>query len=147
MAVERTGIVAATLTAAALTGSCITPSVLERSEREVKAPEEELASLAWHDAARDELLGLFESIAIEGEVAGSLWRVWYHFASDGTYSGAALVLGGVDPEFQTLSGTWSLDGGALDLGQGQVVRVQAADSHLRMESEGGAVIFRACEVR
>jgi hypothetical protein len=129
--------------AALLATSCIAPSVVDSAGRAVATKAEDLT---WRDAESADLRGLFESTSIEGEVAASLWRVYYHFAEDGTYTGAALVVGGVRPEFQTLSGTWTLAGGVLDLGEGQTARASAAPEHLRLASGGGVVILRRAAV-
>jgi hypothetical protein len=136
--------IAASSLALALAGSCVAPSVLDESRRAV-APAGE--AVAWREPVESDFRGLFESASIEGEVAGALAKVWYHFAGDGTYSGAALVIGGDAPEFQTLSGRWSLAGDRLDLGDGQLAAVRVAEGRLRLESEGGIAVLRAVEVR
>jgi hypothetical protein len=124
--------------------ACITPSVLESSGRAVEvAP----AELAWRPAVAEDLRGLWESVAIEGEAAASLWRVYYHFASDGTYTGAALVIGGAQPEFQTLSGSWTLADGVLDLGEGNTARASVAALELRLQTDGGTAILRQAAVQ
>jgi hypothetical protein len=119
--------------------ACISPSVLDSSGRAVATPR---AEIAWRPAAPEDLRGLFESVSIEGEAAAALWKVEYVFDADGSYSGAALVLGGVHPEFQTLAGSWSLEGGLLDLGDGQTARAAAAGELLKLESDGGVVVLR-----
>jgi hypothetical protein len=77
---------------------------------------------------------LFESVRIDGEAAASVARISYFFSPDGSYTGAALVLG-EPPAFQTLSGRWSLSGETLDLGSGLRVRARVAGESLRLESE------------
>jgi hypothetical protein len=129
--------------AAALLSSCIAPSVVASSGRAVVAKVDELA---WRPARAEDLLGLFESTAIEGEAAAALWRVSYYFAADGTFSGAALVLGDAGPGFQTLSGTWTLADGELDLGEGSLARASAAPEFLRLVSDGGAVTLHRVAV-
>ncbi len=128
----------------ALLPACITPSVIESSGRALAPP---TTNFEWREPRPADFEGLFESESIEGEVAAALWKVWYVFSSGGAYSGAALVLGGTTPEFQTLSGTWSLDGDQLDLGDGQVVRASATDDHLRLASEGGVAILRRSTIQ
>ncbi len=123
---------------ALLTG-CITPSVIDSSGRAI-APV--TAKHDWRPPQATDFEGLFESVSIEGEVAAALWKLYYAFSPDGSYSGAALVLGGAAPEFQTLSGRWLLDGDRLDLGDGQVVRASADEEHIRLASEGGVAILR-----
>ena len=130
--------------ALALLPACIAPSVVASSGRAVEAAE---AEPAWRAAQARDLDGLFESTAIEGEVSASLSRVWYHFAADGSYSGAALVVAGANPQFQTLSGSWSLADGVLDLGDGTSVRASVAGERLRLESEGGVALLARAAVR
>lgn len=120
-------------------GSCIQPSSLGREARRVVAAPSEVA---WRPARAEDLRGLYESISIEGEQATLLWKLYYYFAGDGTYTGAALVLGGPQPEFETLTGAWTLDERGLELGDGQAVRASAAEDLLRLEAEGGSAILR-----
>jgi len=119
--------------------ACIMPSVLDEKARAVeRAP----AQVQWRPPQPADLDGLYESVSIEGEKAVVLWRIYYHFASDGTFTGAALVIGGAQPAFQTLSGTWKLDQDGLDLGDGQPVRASCAPDLLKLESEGTVVVLR-----
>lgn len=122
-----------------LPAACIAPSVVASSDRAVVAHGLELE---WHDASVEDCRGLFESTSIEGAAADALWKVYYHFAASGRYSGAALVVGDGDPAFQTLEGAWSLADGRLDL-DGVVSRAFAAPGFLRLEAEGGTVVLRA----
>jgi len=134
--------------AAALFGvlpACIAPSVLESSGRAVAT--DEAGSSAWRPAEARDLEGLYESEAIEGDGAAAVSRVWYHFAPDGSWSGAALIVGGVQPTFQTLSGTWSLRGGALHLGDGEPVQATVAGERLRLESPGGVAVLKRAAIR
>lgn len=119
--------------------ACITPSVLDEKARAVESAP---AQVEWRALQAEDLNGLFESVSIEGERAEVLWKIYYHFASDGTFTGAALVLGAAQPAFQTLSGTWKLDEQGLDLGDGQPVRAFWAPDQLKLESEGTVVILR-----
>lgn len=116
--------------------SCIAPSVLDSTGRGIQTSEKQLE---WRTATSEDFDGFFESTSIEGEAAAAISRIYYHFARGGTYTGAALVIGGSEPEFQTLNGTWRLLDGQLDLGDGAPVRVRAATGHLRLENEGGVV--------
>jgi len=119
--------------------ACIMPSVLDEKARAVeRAP----ADVAWRAPTAADLDGLYESVSIEGEQAAALWKIYYHFASDGTFTGAALVIGGRQPAFQTLSGAWKLDENGLDLGDGKPVRTSCAPDLLKLESEGTVVILR-----
>lgn len=125
--------------AATLVSGCIAPSVVDSTGRGVQV---EPAALDWRPAGPEALDGFFESLSIEGEAAAALVRIYYHFAPSGSYTGAALVIGGNEPEFQTLSGQWKLGPEGLDLGDGVPVRLLAAPEHLRLESEGGVVTLR-----
>src|SRR6185503_12081772 len=119
--------------------ACLGSTVLESTERGIAATP---AELAWRPARADDLRGLFESVSIEGEAASALWKVYYHFAADGSYSGAALVIGGSHPEFQTLSGSWTFEHELLQLGEEEPLQVFAAPEHLKLVSQGGVAILR-----
>jgi hypothetical protein len=121
-----------------VTPACFAAKVIDSKDRAVELP---ASQLAWQHARAEDFSGLFESISIEGLAAASYWKIYYHFADDGTYTGAALVIGGAQPEFQTLSGKWKLDEAGLDLGNGQVGRAFAAPDHLKLESEGLTLIL------
>ncbi|MCY2959190.1 MAG: hypothetical protein NTY35_03410 [Planctomycetota bacterium] len=123
---------------------CITSSVVDSTGRAVAVPD---TKLVWSPARPEDLRGLYESVSIEGEVAASLWKIEYVFGADGSYSGAALVLGADNPQFQTLSGRWTLDNGILDLGEGQTARASSAADHLKLENEGGVAILRRAAVQ
>ena len=123
--------------------ACSSSSVVESAGRAV-APTS--GDLAWRPTVPEDLRGLFESISIEGDAAASLWKIYYVFDENGSYTGAALVLATDHPEFQTLSGTWTLDGPILDLGDGQSTRVSTAPGHLMLESDGGVAILRRATV-
>lgn len=125
--------------ALALAPACIAPSVVASTGRSVQV---EPAALDWQLAGAEALDGFFESVSIEGEAAAAIVRIYYHFAPSGSYTGAALVIGGNEPEFQTLSGMWTFGPEGLDLGDGMPVRLLAAPEHLRIESEGGVVTLR-----
>ncbi len=135
---------------AGLCGGCIAPSVVDSAGRAVElAP----APTNWAPARAEQLDGLFESLSIEGEAAASLWRVHYHFvrtsteAPVGTYSGAALVIGGASPQFQTLSGEWSLSNGRLEFSDGSGAQVFASGEWLKLASDGGVVVFRKAAIQ
>ena len=129
--------------------ACIAPSVVSSEGRAV-----ELAPQArdWRPARAEDLDGLFESTSIEGEAAVALWRIYYHFAvepgvSGGSYSGAALVLGGPTPQFQTLSGVWRLNDGALEFDGAAATQASVAGEVLRLENEGGTVLLRRAAIQ
>jgi hypothetical protein len=120
--------------------ACGSSHPLDKTERAVKvAPE----AIAWRVAAREDVIGYFESEHITGEAAGSLRRAFYSFASDGTYSGAALVQDAGKATFQVLSGKWKLTAGSLDLGpDSSPAKAYAAPDRLKLDSEGGSAVFR-----
>ncbi|MCK6446541.1 MAG: hypothetical protein L6Q99_09135 [Planctomycetes bacterium] len=123
----------------AATSACIAPSVVASTGRAVAVEER---ALEWRDATTADVVGFFESERISGEVAASLARVNYVFAADGYYTGAALVLGGEHPEYQTLVGTWRLDGARLVLDDGEPVELAAADERLRISTPDGVLVLR-----
>lgn len=124
--------------------SCISPSVLEAEKRAIESP---AIQLEWKPAAATQLDGLFESVELQGEMAAVVWRIEYHFSKDGTYSGAALVLQGARPEFQTLSGRWRLEEGHLVLDDASPAVALAAPGHLRLQSEQGTLTLRSVSLR
>lgn len=131
-----------------LAPACVHAKVLSETERAVdaRAPE-----TLWRPAEPADLRGLFESVSIEGEAAAALWRIYYHFAEDGSYTGAALTLGGAQPEFQTLSGTWRLDvssvgGASLEFDGETRAKAEVAGDELRLETEGGVVVLRRAAI-
>ncbi len=124
--------------------SCIAPSVVGSSGRAV---EESVGPMSWREASPEDLVGLFESVAIEGPDAHALARVLYHFTLDasglgGAYTGAALVIGAEAPQFQTLGGAWRLLVGRLELDGVDAARALVAGDSLRLESEAGAIVLR-----
>lgn len=123
-----------------IAGGCIPSNVVAVEDRAVAVPVQELH---WDQPLPELLDGLYESIDIRGDVAGGLWKVWYFFGSDGHYSGAALVLGPLGPEFQTLSGSYRVVDGRLDLGDGaEPANLLAATDHLQVSSPEGEVVLR-----
>lgn len=112
---------------------------LAPEEREVQLDQ---PALEWRPATKDDLPGFYLSRRIEGEAAGSVLSMEYLFQEDGTYTGAALVLGeDGKPAFQTLSGTWRLGQGRLILDEGEPADVAVAPNHLRLKAATGVVVF------
>lgn len=118
---------------------CIAPSVLDDAQRlpETTAP----ALLDWRPAQAADLHGYWESRAVEGDAAAALRKLYYLFAADGRYTGAALVASDAGPQFQTLDGRWTLADGVLDLGDGATAEVQVAPGWLRLLNEGGTLLL------
>jgi hypothetical protein len=137
-AFARTRLVAAL--AVALLPACTSSKTLDAKERRV---EPALETVAWSPATRDDVLGYFESERVTGDAASSVRKVYYSFAADGTYTGAALVQEGSRATFQTLSGRWTLASGSLTLGDdAPPAKAFASPGRLRIDSAGGAAFFR-----
>lgn len=130
-----TALALACLALAACAGSgALDPA--QRARPEVAANEQ------WRPLGPAELDGLYESERIEGEAAAALWKIEYHFAAGGAFSGAALVFGEQGAEFQTLGGAWSVpEPGLLRLGEDEA-RAAFDGERLRLELEGGVVVLR-----
>ena len=118
---------------------CLASSVVAPEQRSANlgAP-----SLEWRPFSGATLEGLWASASIEGDAGLTLLAVHYLFSPDGSFTGAALVEGD-PPEFQTLSGTWTLEGGLLRLGEdAPKARLEEAAGHLRLSGPEGAVVLR-----
>jgi len=129
----------AALAACLLGAACIGSNVVAPTERMVPAAD---AELPFAPATAAELVGFHESIDIRGDAAVALRKVYYLFAADGSYTGAALADDGERLAFQTLTGTWTLgpDGLALD-GQPPTPCDAAADQ-LRIRAPNGELRLR-----
>lgn len=118
---------------------CYASNVVARADRAILvAP----AELPWQPATAVALDGLFESISIEGEAAVALQRIWYFFARDGRYAGAALVDTPDGPQFQTLNGRWQLGEQGLVLDDAAPATTEAAPEHLRLRNDGGTLVLK-----
>jgi len=122
----------------ALASACVHARVVAQDDRAVALASEK----GWRPAEPADVHGLYESVSIEGEAAATLWRIYYHFADDGTYTGAALTLGAAQPEFQTLSGTWALLDATLVFDSASRATAEVAGDELRLGTEGGVVVLR-----
>jgi hypothetical protein len=120
--------------------ACTSSHKLDENARiATTAPE----NIAWGAARREDVIGYFESERITGEAAASLRKIYYSFASDGTYAGAALVQDAGKSTFQVLSGKWTLTGPTIKLGDdGAPTKIFAAPDRLRLDSDGGSVTLR-----
>lgn len=119
---------------------CIPSNVIAEEQRAVVSRPEELA---WTAELPPSLSGLYESIRIEGEIAQAMWKVYYHFAATGDFTGAALILDVGEPAFQTLSGRYSLAEGRLRLGEAAEPAVlETAPGHLRISTADGTIVLR-----
>jgi hypothetical protein len=127
-----------------LTG-CIPSNVVAVQDRAVITTD--LTGLDWQEVIAEDVPGLYESVAIEGEAAGRLWKIYYLFESDGRYAAAALLAGAEGLEFQTLNGVWELTGDGFVLDGGDPVQMSRAPDHLRMVAPNGVVVLRASEMQ
>jgi hypothetical protein len=135
----------AVLLAGLALGACYTSNVLDASQRAVHEP---LPAVAWRPATGADFDGLFESAALEGDVAASVRALWYHFAPDGAWSGAALIADGDGARFTVLQGRFVLRDGTLELEPGAPpAAARAGGGHLRLESAAGCVVLRKLEDR
>ncbi|QDV05886.1 hypothetical protein Poly30_13890 [Planctomycetes bacterium Poly30] len=117
-------------------GSCIAPSVLDESARVVETEVER----EWRPAVAEDLSGLYGSIDIKGPAAAALSKLFYSFEPSGSYTGAALF-SETPPRFETLSGTWELEGSEVALDGNEPAVLEAADGALRMTGAEGTVTF------
>jgi len=126
--------------ACTLVAACIPSNVVAAEEREV-APAVE--TLAFTEPMPQVLSGLYESVSIDGDIAASMWKVYYHFAPGGDFSGAALVLVDGQPQFQTLSGRYRIGDDRISLGEdNEPALLAAAKDHLRITSSDGSIVLR-----
>ena len=137
MAGRRARAVLPSLVAPLLAG-CYASNVVASADRAV----DELALPSeWHAPTQDDLVGYHASVAIAGAAAASLRKVYYWFAADGTYTGAALIAGDQGLEFQTLVGRWSLTADGLCLDGAAAVPAGAAPGFVRITSPGGELVL------
>jgi hypothetical protein len=131
------------LAACLLAAACIPSNVTPPTDR-MMAPTEE--ALAFGPATAADLVGFHESVDITGDAAVSLRKVFYYFASDGAYTGAALVDDGERLSFQTLSGRWQLTPEGLVLDDEAPARCEAATGQVRIATATGALRLRRAKV-
>lgn len=132
------------LLAALPAAGCYASNVVAREDRAVVV---DATALAFAPATADDVGGLFASIAIEGDAAASLRHVVYWFGPDGRYSGAALIDGADGAAFQTLTGAWRVEQGALVLDDGPPADLGVAEGHLRIAADGGVLVLRKVTLR
>ena len=125
---------------AALSSGCYPSNVVAVRDRAVAIGAEDGAQ--WRTCAIADLSGYFESYAVDGDAALSLRKVYYLFVKGGRYTGAALVESDEGASFQTLGGTYVLEGGMLALDGAAGARCEAADGgFLRIAMEGGSIVL------
>jgi hypothetical protein len=126
-----------------LSAGCYASNVVAPEDRAVAGA---TLPTTWRPARAGDLRGLYMSVAISGDAALSLRRVWYWFEADGGYAGAALLEGEEGVAFQTRNGRWTLTENALRLDDGEAA-IDAADGFLRLRSQNGEVVLRRDEAQ
>jgi hypothetical protein len=130
----------ALVAAGLLANGCIPSNVVAEQDRAVALP---AAALAWDEPVPTALAGLYESVAITGDAAQAMVKVYYWFDGGGAFTGAALVREGAEPRFQTLSGRYRIAEGRIWLGEDtEPATLAAAKDHLRLASADGNVVLR-----
>ncbi|MFN0058658.1 MAG: hypothetical protein ACKVX7_09410 [Planctomycetota bacterium] len=124
---------------------CIPSNVIDVEQRAVRRGAIEQV---WRTAEESHLRGFWASESVRGPGAETVLRLYYYFAADQRFTGAALITGDRGAEFQTLSGSWSLADGQLDLGDGSpALRAEAGGRRLRLSSADGDAIFQREELQ
>lgn len=129
----------AALAACLLGAACIGSNVVAPTERMAPATED---ALPFAPATAADLVGFHESVDIQGDAAVALRKVYYLFAADGTYTGAALADDGERLAFQTLTGAWSIGPEGLSLDGQAAVTCEAAAGQVRIATPTGVLRLR-----
>ncbi len=129
---------------------CYPSNVIDTQDRQVDpgSAAEVFAALEWAAATTEDLPGTYASVLIEGDIVSLVVEARYIFHVGGTYSGAALVLSPANPErleYQTLNGTWSLDGDQLVLDDERAV-IRRSGDFLRLEHAEGRIVLERYEL-
>jgi hypothetical protein len=127
-----------------LAPACIPSNVVAPKERMVA---EDLAETVFVPATPADVVGYHESVDIQGDAAATLRKVYYLFADDGSYTGAALVDDGEFRNFQTLSGRWRLAPEGLVLDDQPPATCEAASGELRITAPTGVLRLRRAKVQ
>lgn len=125
--------------AAGLPCGCVPSNVVATEQRMVAS---DPAELTFEPAVELQLDGLWASVEIRGQAAATLRKVYYLFATDGTYTAAALTEADGAFAFQTLNGTWRNDSAGLVLDGAEPVRIERAENHLRLSTDNGVLVLR-----
>ena len=123
--------------------ACVASNPIDASEREVQLA---TAERDWQPLQAGQLQGLYESVAIRGTAAGTLWKVYYVFEAEGRYTGAALVAQDAGLRFQVIAGTWSVDARGIVLDDAEAVPAFHAGDHVRIAAPTGEIILRRSEL-
>jgi len=120
--------------------SCIASNLLDSNQRMLQT---EAVDREWSSPSSADIEGQFESTEITGEAAGSVLKIYYYFAADGRFTGAALVIGTSGPTFQVLEGHWDLNGDKLSLGpDSEPATVHKSGNLLRLTTVDGRVVLK-----
>lgn len=130
---------------AVLLAGCIPSNVVAVEDRAVATP---IATAEFVPATAEAFAGLYESVEITGAAAAALRKVYYLFRPGGRFTGAALLQDGGEERFATLSGAFTLQGGAVVLGEGaEPAQAEMAQDLLRLRGSDGTVVLRRVELR
>lgn len=130
---------------AVIAAGCIPSNVIDVEQRAVRR---DAIEEVWRTADESLLRGFWTSESVRGPGAETVLRLYYYFAADQRFTGAALITGDRGAEFQTLSGSWSLTDGQLDLGDGSpALRAETGGRRLRLTSADGEAIFQREELQ
>ncbi len=136
---SRRGAQRAALAACMLGAACIGSNVVAPTERMAPAFD---AEPSWSPASAADLVGFHESVDLQGDAAVALRKVFYLFAADGSYTGAALADDGERLAFQTLTGAWSIGSEGLVLDGQPAATCEAAAGELRITAPNGVLRLR-----
>ena len=123
----------------AIAPGCIPSNVVARDDRMVTTA---LEDLRFEPAGELALDGLWSSVAISGDAALSLRKVYYVFLPGGAYTAAALVDDGSAPAFQTLTGTFAVSAAGIVFDGAEPVPLEVAPGYLRITAPTGALVLR-----
>jgi len=128
------------LASSTMLASCIGSSLIDTNQRMLQL---EPVQREWSLPSPQDVEGQFESTEITGAAAGSVLKIYYYFAGDGRFSGAALVIGSSGPTFQVLEGRWALSEGKLSLGSdSEAATVHRCGDLLRLTTTDGRVVLK-----
>lgn len=95
----------------------------------------------WRSATASDVPGLYASDEITGPMAAAIWKLYYNFDEDGSYTGAALFAED-PPRFEVLTGTWVFSNGRLSLDGGEAAKTLADSKAIQLSGEAGTVVLR-----
>jgi len=123
---------------------CYASNVVAREDRSVDI---DLGDLQWSTEPASLKPGLYESVELRGDVATTVWKIYYLFEDSGRYTAAALIAGDDGLEFRTLAGTWEARDGGLVLDGRPAVPIRHAPDHVLLDTPQGSVVLRSVALR